>query len=98
MTKEQIIEEIKLNVVDIIFNREAGWSDKLEKIIDLWVSKAISQTKKETREETIKEILKLIREYIKENEKLGYGNRVIIADELYAKISILKDILNKLKN
>ena len=78
-----------------------GWGS--DNIKDEWIKKVedeqvidkqfLIKTIAQTREETIKEILKLMREYIKENEKLGHGNRVITADELYDKISILRDNL-----
>ena len=44
------------------------------------------------RDKIFKEILKLIRDYIKENEKLNYENRVLVAYEIYAKISLLREI------
>ena len=96
MSKEEIIEEIKLNAVDIIFNREAEWSDKLGKVIDLWLSKAIDQT----REETIREVEESLPKAQKITQKDWLGLDYTLGDVKYREHAyrlLVLDILNKLK-
>jgi hypothetical protein len=62
-----------------------------------YLTQACSEVIDQTREETIKKTLKEIRDYIRDNEKLGYENRVLVGDEIYAKLSIMydKSLINK---
>ncbi|MGI6124486.1 MAG: hypothetical protein ACOYIG_09955 [Acetivibrionales bacterium] len=66
-------------------------------LVDSSIKQFISDIIAQTREETIKKTLKEIRDYIRDNEKLGYENRVLVGDEIYAKLSIIydKSLINK---
>jgi len=92
-TKEKLLEEFDKTILEPLDKKDWGVCPSQILAIKQFLSQAIDQT----REETIRETLKEIRGYIKDNEKIGYENRVLAADEIYAKLSIMydKSLINK---
>ena len=95
MSKENILKK---------FRKKTALKDDVKSItieeyneIMLYTETLLEKAIDQTREETIKKTLKEIRDYIRDNEKLGYENRVLVGDEIYAKLSIMydKSLINK---
>ena len=100
MSKETLLKEfrerfpqIMKDLLDEEIKKYPNITNEYWLAIEEFILKAIDQT----REETIKKTLKEIRDYIRDNEKLGYENRVLVGDEIYAKLSIMydKSLINK---
>ena len=95
MSKETLLKGFRSEFSEYLRPKTIGVFDSilLANQFEEYLEKAIDQT----REETIKKTLKEIRDYIRDNEKLGYENRVLVGDEIYAKLSIIydKSLINK---
>ena len=92
MSKEKILEEFWSKL-----RKNLMWRDSESGFVEKHITELINEVIVQTREETIRETLKEIRDYIRDNEKLGYENRVLVGDEIYAKLSIMydKSLINK---